>query len=109
MNGEWNSRTRTFSATNDVGNGVKMTATYVLKSEDLIEFRFVAKGGDGKLYFNLKGIGRRVQPAKVAEPGGFEMDNQLPRLGCRGRYAANEDGCTSQFANLSVRDASGRR
>ena len=25
---------------------------------------------------------------EVAEPGGFEMDNQLPRLGYRGRYPA---------------------
>ena len=64
MNGEWDSQSRTFRTTNDVGNGVKMTATYVLKSKDLFDFSFVAKDDSEKLYFNLKGIGRRAQTKK---------------------------------------------
>lgn len=64
MKGKWDSKSRTFSATNKVGDGVTMKATYVLKSKDLFEFSFVAKDESGNLYYNLKGIGRRAQTKK---------------------------------------------
>jgi hypothetical protein len=64
MNGEWDSKSRTFTATNDLGNGVEMTATYVLKNKDLFEFSYVAKDSSGKIYFNLQGIGKRAPSLK---------------------------------------------
>lgn len=64
MPGDWNSRSNTFTATRAVGNGVTMTAKYVLNNRDLFQFSFVAKDESGKIYFHLQGTGKRERTSK---------------------------------------------
>lgn len=59
MNGEWNSASNTFTGSHAIGNGVRMTAKYILKNKDLLEFSIVAKDDSGEIYFHLEGIGKR--------------------------------------------------
>jgi len=64
MNGQWDSKSRTFTATHEMPGGVKMTATYVLKNKDLFQFSYVATDNSGKIYFNLQGTGKRDRHLK---------------------------------------------
>jgi hypothetical protein len=71
--GSWDAESNTFRATGDLGNGITMTITYALKSEDSLEFSFTAKDSQGNLYYDLKGTGKRVEPsadAAAADAGG---------------------------------------
>lgn len=62
MVGEWNPSSNSLTAVQDMGDGIKLTATYLLKNKDLFEFRFLAKDQTGKVYLHLEGIGKRKTP-----------------------------------------------
>jgi hypothetical protein len=64
MSGKWDAGSNTFTSTQQLGDGIRMTATYRFVRPDKFEFNFIAKGGDGKVYYRLEGTGTRVEVNK---------------------------------------------
>jgi len=64
MTGKWDAGSSTFTWSQKLDDGIRMTASYQLASLNEFKFSYVAKKGDGKVYFRLEGTGKRVEASK---------------------------------------------
>ncbi len=64
MSGKWDARSNTFTWSRDLGDGIRMEASYQLLSAVEFKFSYVAKNDDGKIFFRLEGTGKRIPEKK---------------------------------------------
>jgi hypothetical protein len=64
MSGTWDADASTFTWTREMGDGLRMTASYQLVKADEFKFSYLAKKEDGKVYFRLEGTGKRIEEKK---------------------------------------------
>jgi hypothetical protein len=61
MSGKWDAKSSTFTFSQGLADGVRLTALYRLVTPDEFRFSFTAKRSDDKVYYRVEGTGKRVE------------------------------------------------
>jgi Protein of unknown function (DUF1579) len=64
MSGKWDAKSSTFTWSQELADGITLTALYRLVSPDEFKFSYIAKMGDDKVYYRVEGTGKRVEASK---------------------------------------------
>jgi hypothetical protein len=64
MSGKWDAESSTFTWSQELGAGIRLTAWYRLVTPDEFQFSYLARKSDGKVYYRVEGTGRRVAASK---------------------------------------------
>jgi hypothetical protein len=64
MSGTWDAESSTFTWSQELGEGIRLTASYRLVKPDEFRFSYLAKKSDGKVYYRVEGTGKRVEASK---------------------------------------------
>jgi hypothetical protein len=64
MTGKWDAKSNTFTFTQELADGVRLTVTYQLLSPDEFKFSYLAKKADDKVYYRAEGTAKRVEAGK---------------------------------------------
>ena len=64
MSGKWDAESSTFTWSQELGDGIRLTVVYRLVTPDEFKFSYVAKKSDDKVYYRVEGTGKRVEASK---------------------------------------------
>jgi hypothetical protein len=64
MSGKWDAESSTFTWSQELGEGIRLTARYQLVTPDEFKFSYLAKKSDGRVYYRVEGTGKLVEASK---------------------------------------------
>jgi hypothetical protein len=64
MSGKWDAKSSTFTFSQELADGIRLTVLYRLVTPDEFKFSYIAKKSDGKVYYRVEGAGKRVEASK---------------------------------------------
>jgi hypothetical protein len=63
MSGKWDAKSSTFTFSQELAAGIRLTVLYRLVTPDEFKFSYIAKSAD-KVYYRVEGTGKRVKASK---------------------------------------------
>lgn len=64
MNGKWDEAAKTFTWTQEIGDGIVMTSKYQFVEPKEFKFSFIATNSERKILFRLEGKGQQSEASK---------------------------------------------